>query len=148
MPRAKRKTKEKSRKITQDEFFAILRENGGLYSRTARAIEKQFGVSYTRQAVKQRAQRKPEVLQDIIEQNVDVAEEGLLTLMRTARNENTRFNAIKLYLSTIGRSRGYGDKLELSGPNGGPIKSETEFTGFGFLPSLPEKEDEQTDTNE
>lgn len=135
MPRAKRKTKEKSRKVTQDEFFAILRENGGLYARTARAIESKFGVSYTRQAVKQRAERKPEVLQDIIEQNIDVAEEGLLTLMRTARNENTKLQAIKLYLSTIGRSRGYGDKLELSGPQGGPIKSETQFTGFSFLPA-------------
>jgi len=34
-------------KITDEQFFAALRESAGLYARAARIIEKEYGVSYT-----------------------------------------------------------------------------------------------------
>ena len=60
-------------KVSEKEFWEILRENAGLYSRTARAIEKQFNVSYSRQAVKERAEKDLGRLSDIEDQNFDVA---------------------------------------------------------------------------
>jgi hypothetical protein len=49
-------------KITDEQFFAALRESAGLYARAARIIEKEYGVSYTRQSVKERAERHPKYL--------------------------------------------------------------------------------------
>ena len=102
----------KNKKISDKEFLAILRENAALFSRTCRAIKKQFGIEYTRQAVRARALKHPEELQDIEEENIDVAEEGLHSLMRS-KNERMRFLAIDLYLKTKGKKRGYTIKQEI-----------------------------------
>lgn len=98
-------------RISQKEFFAILRENAGLYARTARAIQKQFGISYTRQSVKERAERRPDILEDIREENVDVAEEGLHSLMRS-KDERIKLKAVEIYLRTIGKKRGYVEQVD------------------------------------
>lgn len=94
------------KRLSDKEFWTMLRENAGLYARTARAIEKEFGVRITRQSVRERAEKKPELLADIIEENLDIAEEGQHTLMRS-KNENVRQKAIEFYLKTKGKSRGY-----------------------------------------
>jgi len=62
-------------RLTDDEFYNILRENNGLYSRTAKAIESRYQIDYTRQAVYDRASKQPEVLQEIREGRVDKAEQ-------------------------------------------------------------------------
>jgi len=101
----------KARKITDKEFFAILRENAGLYARTARAIVAQFKIPYTRQAVRARAEKHPDVVADIEEENFDIAEEGLHSLMRS-KAENVRFKSIEFFLKTKGRKRGYVERKE------------------------------------
>lgn len=101
----------KLRKISDKEFLTILRENAGLYARTAKAIERQFGVPYTRQAVRDRADKFPEEYADILEENVDVAEDGLHSLMQSG-NENVKLRAIELYLKTRGKQRGYIERTE------------------------------------
>ena len=107
-------------RLTNKEFWSILRENAGLYARTARAIEKQFGMSYSRQAVKDRAEKNPEMLADILEENLDIAEEGLHSLMRS-KTEKIRFNAIQLFLKTKGKNRGYSERNEITGKDGKDI---------------------------
>lgn len=116
-------TNGRTRKLSEKEFWAILRKNAGLYARTARAIEKEFGISYTRQAVRARAEAKPEQLADILEESVDIAEEGLHDLMRSAL-PNVRLKAIELYLKTKGAHRGYTvkDSLTHSGEVGVVVK--------------------------
>lgn len=99
-------------KISDEQFLSILRENGGLLSMTARAIQERFGVKYTRQAVKDRCVKFHDELQDIYEENLDVAEDGLRTLMQT-KNENVRMRAIELFLKTIGKKRGYVERQEV-----------------------------------
>ncbi len=79
---------------------------------TARAIKKQFKVGYSRQAVRDRAEKFPEELLDIVEDNLDCAEEGLMTLMRSD-NEQVRLKAIELYLKTKGKKRGYTERTEI-----------------------------------
>lgn len=117
----------KDKKISNKEFWALLRENAGLYARTARAIQKQFNISYTRQAVKIRAEGDREMLNDILDENIDVAEEGIHSLMRS-KDERVKMQAVKFYLSTIGKKRGYIEKSEVE--HSGEIK-----TGFVVLPS-------------
>lgn len=107
----KGKNGQHSYKLNDDEFFAILRENGGLFARTARAIEATYKIPFTRQAVAKRANANPKILEDIREQNIDIAEEGLLLLMRD-KNPAIRFKAIELYLKTIGKQRGYVERKE------------------------------------
>lgn len=99
-------------KLSDEQFFSILRENAGLFARTARAIKQQFGIKYTRQAVRKRALASPEILKDIEEENLDIAEEGLHTLMRS-QNERIKLKAIELFLKTKGKKRGYVERQEM-----------------------------------
>ena len=35
-----------AKKLSDEQFFAILRENGGLFARTSRAIKKEFKIDF------------------------------------------------------------------------------------------------------
>lgn len=102
----------KGTKLTDEQFFEILRENGGLYARTARAIRTQYGIRFTRQSVRTRALNNPDEVKDIEEENKDVAEEGLHSLMRS-KNERVRLRAVELFLKTKGKDRGYVTRTEI-----------------------------------
>ena len=113
-------------KVSDNEFWAILRENAGIYARTARAIENHFNVSYSRQAVKDRAEKDMDRLNDIRDQNFDVAEEGLHSLMRS-KNERIKLDSTKFYLERKGKDRGYSQRQEITGADGMPTKFEIEI---------------------
>ena len=103
----------KVKKVTEKEFWTILRKNAGIYARTARAIESQFGISYSRQSVRERAEKRPDLLAEIIEENIDVAEEGLHDLMRSGQ-PNIKLKAIELFLKSKGSHRGYYEKQNVN----------------------------------
>ena len=103
----------KCKKISDEQFLSALRENAGLFAQTAQAIEKQFGIKYTRQAVRSKAETFKDDLLDIYEQNLDVAEEGLLSLMRS-KTESVRLRALELYLKTKGKMRGYTERHDVN----------------------------------
>jgi len=105
-----------AKKISDEQFLSVLRENAGLYARTAKAIKKQFNIPYSRQAVRDRAETFQKELEDIAEENLDIAEEGLMTIMRTG-SENNKLRAIELILKTKGRKRGYIEKLGIEFPD-------------------------------
>jgi hypothetical protein len=128
----------KTRKLTDKEFWDILRANAGLYARTARAIEKQFGIEYTRQSVKERAEKNKELLADIEEENIDIAEEALHSLMRS-KNERIRMQAVQLVLKTKGKQRGYVERQELTGADGGPIQTALPAITVGGPPKKEEQ---------
>lgn len=113
-------------KVSDNEFWEILRENAGIYARTARAIEKQFNIQYSRQAVKERAEKNIERLNDIREQNFDVAEEGLMSLMRS-KAERIKLDSIKFYLERKGKDRGYSSRQEITGADGMPTNFQIEI---------------------
>jgi len=115
-------------KISDAQFLSILRENAGLFARTAKAIKSKFNIEYSRQAVRDRAERFKSELEDIYEENLDIAEEGLHTLMRS-KNENVKLRAIELYLKTKGKKRGYQEKIEM----------ETNITGLREIVIEPVK---------
>lgn len=108
------------KKISDEQFLSLLRENAGLFARTARAIKKQFKIEYSRQAVRDRAEKFPDELMDICEENLDIAEEGLHSLMRSG-NEAVKLRAIELYLKTKGKKRGYIERQEIDATINVPV---------------------------
>lgn len=102
--------------LSDKEFLAYLRNNAGLYARTARAIERDLGIKFTRQAIQMRASKFPNEIKDIKEQNIDIAEEALHDLMRS-KNPSIKLKAAELYLRTIGKGRGYVEKAEVDVSN-------------------------------
>lgn len=103
----------RTRKVSDKEFWTILRKERGIYARTARTIEKTFGISYSRLAVKDRAERYPDRLNDILEETIDIAEEGLHDLMRSSL-PNVKLKAIELFLRAKGSHRGYHNKEQVT----------------------------------
>lgn len=128
----------KNRKISDKEFLAILRECAGLYARTARMIESEFGIKYSRQAVRARAEQFREELEDIEQQNIDIAEEGLHSLMRS-KNERVRLRAIEMYLKTKGKKRGYIERQEVDHSGNVSIVEQLKNTKFVDAAKLREK---------
>lgn len=123
-------------KISDEAFLAILRENGGLYAATAKKIEEQYGVKYSRQAVRQRALDHPEECDDIAEEVADSAEEGLQSLMKDP-DVRIKIDAIKFYLKCKGKKRGYIEKTEID--LGGTLAIQ-QITGMQFKEEGPSDE--------
>lgn len=102
-------------KISDKDFWKLLRKHAGLFGRTARAIKQEFGENYSRQAVRVRALKDPDQLEDIRQENHDYAEEGLQDLMHDV-DKRIRIRALELYLKGPGRERGFEDKTKIDLP--------------------------------
>ena len=100
-----------TKKLTDEQFLSILRDNAGLYSYTAKAISQKYGIKFSRQAATERAKKHPEVVTDIREETLDRAEFGLQSMME-GDDSRIKLQAITLFLKTIGKSRGYIEKQE------------------------------------
>jgi hypothetical protein len=100
-------------RLKVQEVDAALREAMG----NRAAVARRFGV--TRQAVDAIVKRTPSLqatMNDIEEGMLDNAESSLY---REVIDGN--FQAVKWYLATKGKARGYVERQEVSGPDGGPI---------------------------
>ncbi len=98
-------------KVTEKQLWDALRANGGLFARTARELSAKIGQPITRQAVRDRALKKPELLEDIKGESLDVAEEVLTSIIR-GKDKRLALDATKFYLKTQGKSRGYVERIE------------------------------------
>ena len=89
-------------KVSDAEFWSELRKNKALYTRTARALELKYNITYTRQAVKHRAEKDLDQLNDIVEENLDVAGEVHHNLMMS-QDEKIQIKATQFYLKNRGK---------------------------------------------
>ena len=105
-------TKLDTMKVSDVEFWSALRKNKALYSRTARALELKYNITYSRQAVKERAEKDLDQLNDIVEENLDVAEEVHHNLMMS-KDEKIQIKASQFYLKNKGKGRGYIEKQQI-----------------------------------
>lgn len=110
-------------KLTDKQFWDIYKANGGICNRTAKAIEKTYGCKYSAMAVYDRANRYPEKKKEVQEANCDVAEEVIMSALRSP-DEKTRIDVAKFYLKTKGKHRGYTERSEITGKDGTPIEIE------------------------
>lgn len=117
------------KRLSKKEFWNCLSEAGGLYARCARLIEEKYGTSISRQAVRERAEKDPDLLMQIVETGLDLAEERLQQLF-DSKNERVRLRSLEFYLRTKGRSRGYAERKELTGANGEPLGAEYDFSNL------------------
>jgi len=90
-------------KLTDEEFLDILRKNGGLFGPTAKAIQKKFKIAFSRQAVRERANKHPELLQEIQEEGIELAHLTFLELMKQTKDLGIRFKAARFYAQTKGK---------------------------------------------
>lgn len=117
------------KRLSKKEFWDCLTESGGLYARCARLISEKHGISISRQSVRERAERDPDSLMQIIETGLDLAEERLQQLF-DSKSERVRLRALQFYLRTKGRSRGYAERKELTGADGERLGSEYDFSNL------------------
>ena len=103
-------------KVSENEFWTELRKSKGLYSRTARALEVKHNIKYSRQSVKERAEKDLDRLNDILDENLDVAEAVHYKLMGSS-DEKIQIKAAQFYLKTKGRAIGYGDTIDITSNN-------------------------------
>lgn len=108
-------------KISKEKFIHILRKNGGIYSHAAREISDKIGLKYSRQSVKERANKlSVDIMDDIEGENLDDAQSELFNLMKS-QDERVRLDAIKFYLKTKGKHLGFTEKLEVEQTNSRPV---------------------------
>ena len=101
-------------KMTDEGVAGLLRKHAGNMAAVGRA----YGVR--RQSVRDYLETRPDLralADEYREAVVDDAEEGLTACVR--RHEPW---AITLALKTLGKSRGYVERQEVSGPGGGPVE--------------------------
>lgn len=98
--------KERVIKLSHDEFFGAVREAGGLYHVAVKLIKKYYKIDITRQAVRDRCLRHPEIMADINEENRDIAVEGLHSLLKS-EDEKVKLGAVKYYLDNQGQELGF-----------------------------------------
>ena len=112
-------------KMTDQEIEAALAYTGGLVSTAA----KRLGV--TRQAVQFRLAGNPDLrdfLEEVREANLDFAEERLLDRIRDGHPQ-----CIIFFLRTLGKNRGYVERLEQTGKDGRELVAQKAID----LPPLP-----------
>lgn len=100
-------------KVSEVKFWNYLKANDGLYSKTAAAIAAHEGVTMSRQAVEQRAKKKPEKLAQVLEFIIDKAEDQVYTLASGAQQEHVKLKANQLILERKGRDRGWGEQTTI-----------------------------------
>ena len=96
-------------KVDQSQFEEAIRKTGGLYSATAQYIKKKWKIDITRQAIKDRAEKNPELLEEVREASKDKAESVVFDIM-TKSNDANRLKAATYYLDRLGTDRGYINK--------------------------------------
>lgn len=100
---------------TSEQVIEALRKTKGLVGLAADELKCDRKTIYNH--VKKSAAVR-EALESVRERNLDVAENQLLAAI-----DRGELQAITYYLSRIGRERGYSDRNELTGPNGGAIET-------------------------
>jgi hypothetical protein len=103
----------KTERFSVEQIEAALRASAGI--RSAAAVK--LGCSPT--TIANYLERYPalrEVEAEILDQNLDLAETKLLTAIRDGN-----LTAVIFYLKTKGKARGYTERAEVTGADGGPI---------------------------
>lgn len=88
-------------KLTDEEFWAILKENFCLYSDTAHSITQKFGFPYSRQAVEQRAKRFEKEIERYKAEMRDLAHRTVFDAIKQDKNMNLRYRASLYMLDKI-----------------------------------------------
>ena len=101
------------------EIDAALRAAGGVYAHAARLLSEATGSSCTRQNIQQWVHKYSKLNEAVCEGLEEIKDLAETALIENIRNGDT--NAIKFYLETKGKDRGYMRQYRVSGPQGQPL---------------------------
>lgn len=131
-------TRARTKLPSNERIISLLESFDGNISAAAKAIK------CSRNYLGDEIMRDPELksaLEQIRERAIDEAEARLRELVNDRKNKQ-QFNAIKYYLDSMGRERGWGkasdSRVELTGKDGGPISSvnQTQVLGVDDMDKL------------
>ena len=104
-------TNKQNYKLTDKQFLAMLKENNGIFSRVAAAIQNKYGINYSRQAVFERSKKFAEELREIRESVMDYSEGRLMRIVIDDDSDDKLGAKIATYmLESLGKERGYGQR--------------------------------------
>ena len=104
-----------------------LRSTAGLITPAARVLESKYGTC-SHNTVRAYIARHPKlqaVVTEITETQLDLAENGLVTAVR-----DHNLTAIIFYLKCKGKRRGYIERQQVEGPDGGPVPVRPDLSGL------------------
>ncbi len=117
-------------KLTDAEFDTIYRENFGLCALTAKAIEKQYGISYSRQAVRERSKNYTQEDKDaMIDDLFDVSISTIVAHMQGEECPPSRLRAATHMINTIFKFNSY--KIRISQKPEQVFKVHNKIVHFG-----------------
>lgn len=108
-----------TQKLALRHVEGALRQTAGIVSAAAKILEAEYG-SCTPATVRNYLKRHPslqKVADETVELNLDLAESKLLKNIGDGKEASIFF-----YLKTKGKARGYVERVEATGKDGGPIK--------------------------
>jgi hypothetical protein len=101
------------------EIDAALRAAGGVYAHAARLLSEATGRSCTRQNIQQWVHKYSKLIETVREGVEEIKDLAETALIENIRNGDT--NAIKFYLETKGKDRGYVRQYKVTGAEGQPL---------------------------
>ncbi len=111
-------------KINDIDFWTCMFKGYGILSRVIKIIKRDHNVEISRQALSERANKDKVKLQECREAIVDLAEETIIEVSITG-NKKERLEASKTILKTLGKSRGWDEKVSVEHSGEMIIKSVT-----------------------
>lgn len=93
-------------KVSDIQFWAVLRESYGVYAKAARLLKQAYDIDISRQAIHSRATRHPDKLEDCRAYILDDAEQVLVSLLRS-KDDKVRLGAAKHITDKRGSSAGW-----------------------------------------
>lgn len=109
----------KSERYTPAQVVTALELTAGILTAAAEKL------GCTRQTVASYVRRYPEIQEEldrILEARIDLAEGVVLQTMTRSKSEHCKLQAAMFYLKTKGKLRGYTERQELTGKDGGAIE--------------------------
>jgi len=88
-------------KLTDEEFLAVLEENNGLYAQTARAIQRKYGIPFTRQSVRERAITYSNEKFNIQESVIEEAKGTIYEAVKQNENLKLKYKAASFLLNKL-----------------------------------------------
>jgi hypothetical protein len=108
-------------RFTDDQIAEALDKCGGIQAAAANALEQASGIECSRRIVNNRvlkSKRLRQVITDAEERTLDIAESKLIENIQAGET-----NAIRFYLETKGKHRGYCRRVESTGRAGAPLNA-------------------------
>lgn len=116
---AKREATTPYRKYTPEQIIGALEECKGMIAPAARRL------GCDRNTIKRYLKEYGEIAQAIADQREAVTDEAELALYDSIKAREAW--AVCFYLKCQGKTRGYVERAEVSGPGGGPVKIKLEY---------------------